>query len=312
MDQKMMDRNSTMVTEFVLQGFMEYSKLQTGVFVIFLVLYLLTLVGNMVMVVLIRSSPQLQTPMYLFLRHFSFMDACTVSTVAPKMLLERKTISYSGCIVQFFFFCAFTDIEAFILAAMAIDRYVAICKPLLYTAIMSKPFCAWLLVGAYVGGVMSSLIHTCAALRLSYCGKNSINHFFCDLAALMALACSDTTLNELLLFTFGTLVEVFNTVTVVTSYAFIIRTIVRMRSSKGRLKAFSTCASHLSTFALFHGTILFMYFRPSSKFSMDMDKKVSVFYTLIIPMLNPLIYSLRNTEVKDALKKLARKTINAH
>ncbi|XP_062974423.1 olfactory receptor-like protein OLF1 [Elgaria multicarinata webbii] len=310
----MMDRNSTTVTEFILQGFTEYPKVQISLFAVFLVLYLFTLVGNMVMVVLIWNSPQLHTPMYFFLRHFSFMDACIASTIAPKMLLnllaESKTISYSGCIIQFFMFCAFTDVESFILAAMAIDRYVAICKPLSYTVIMSKPLCIWLLVGAYVGGVVSSLIHTCASLRLSYCGGKYVNHFFCDLAALMDLACSDTSLNELLLFTFGTIVEAFNTVTVITSYAFIIRTIVRMRSSKGRLKAFSTCASHLTTFALFHGTILFMYFRPSSNFAMDTDKMISVFYTLIIPMLNPLIYSLRNIEVKDALKKLTRKNIH--
>ncbi|XP_054826048.1 olfactory receptor 1052-like [Eublepharis macularius] len=304
----MADRNTTRVTEFILQGFTENAEVQISLFVIFLIFYLFTLVGNLGIVVLIRSSPQLHTPMYFFLRHFSFMDACITSTIAPKMLLnfvmKSKVISYSGCIVQFFMFCTFTDVEAFILVVMAYDRYVAICKPLSYSVIMSKPLCILLLSGAYVGGIVSSLIHTCASLRLSYCGKNYVNHFFCDLAALIALACSDTSLNEVLLFTFGTLVEGFNILTIFTSYAFIIMTIVRMHSTEGRLKAFSTCASHLTTFALFHGTILFMYFRPSSKFSMDTDKRVSVFYTLIIPMLNPLIYSLRNKEVKDALRKI--------
>ncbi|XP_053226314.1 olfactory receptor-like protein OLF1 [Podarcis raffonei] len=308
-----MERNSTTVTEFILQGFMGNPTL---LFVVFLVMYLFSLIGNLGMVVLIRSSPQLHTPMYLFLTHFSFMDACITSTIAPKMLLnflvEKKAISYSGCILQFFTFCTFTDVESFILAVMAIDRYVAICKPLSYTVIMSKALCVWLLTGAYVGGITSSLIHTCASLRLSYCGENSVNHFFCDLAALMALACSDTSLNEWLLLTFGILVEASNIVTILTSYGFIITTITRIHSAGGRLKAFSTCASHLTTFALFHGTILFMYFRPSSNFSMDTDKRVAVFYTLVIPVLNPLIYSLRNSEVKDALRKLIRKNINPH
>ncbi|XP_077175159.1 olfactory receptor 5I1-like [Paroedura picta] len=309
----MVHRNTTRVTEFILQGFTEDLEVKISLFVIFLILYLFTLVGNLGMVVLIRSSPQLHTPMYFFLRHFSFMDACITSTIVPKMLLnfliENKVISYGGCIVQFFMFCTFTDVEAFILAIMAYDRYVAICKPLSYSVIMSKPLRIGLLIGAYIGGVVSSLIHTCASLRLSFCGKNYVNHFFCDLAALIALACSDTSLNELLLFTFGTLVEGFNIVMILTSYAFIIMTIVRMHSTEGRLKAFSTCASHLTTFALFHGTILFMYFRPSSKFSMDTDKMISVFYTLIIPMLNPLIYSLRNKDVKDAIMKLRSKRL---
>lgn len=312
----MMEINSTTVTFFILQGFTEYPKLQNSLFLIFLVIYLWILLGNLGMVVLIRSSPQLETPMYFFLQHFSLMDACIASTVAPKMLLnflaKRKTITYGGCIVQFFLFCTFTDVEAFLLAAMAIDRYVAVCKPLSYTVIMSRSFCLWLLWGAYAGGILSSLIHTCASLRLSYCGRNSINHFFCDLAALMALACSDTSLNELLLFTFGILVEGLNTVTIAASYSFIIIAVVKMSSSGGRLKTFSTCASHLTTFALFHGTILFMYFRPKSSFFMYTDKKVSVFYTLIIPMLNPLIYSLRNADVKGALKRLLRKAINPH
>ncbi|XP_060118415.1 olfactory receptor-like protein OLF1 [Heteronotia binoei] len=310
----MVYRNTTRVSEFILQGFTEDLEAKISLFVLFLFLYFFCLVGNLGMVVLIRSSPQLHTPMYFFLRHFSFMDACVTSTIAPKMLLnflmKSKVISYSGCIVQFFMFCTFTDIEAFILAVMAYDRYVAICKPLSYSVIMSKPFCIWLLAAAYIGGVISSLIHTCASLRLSFCGNNYVNHFFCDLAALIALACSDTSLNELLLFIFGTLVEGFNIVTILTSYAFIIMTIVRMHSTEGRLKAFSTCASHLITFALFHGTILFMYFRPSSEFSMDTDKMVSVFYTVIIPVLNPLIYGLRNKDVKDAIRKLLRRNIN--
>ncbi|XP_053112269.1 olfactory receptor-like protein OLF1 [Hemicordylus capensis] len=312
----MTDRNSTSVTEFILQGFTGHPKGQISLFLIFLIIYLFTLLGNLGMVALIRQSPLLHSPMYFFLTHFSLMDACITSTIAPPMLLnfllERKAISYSGCILQFFMFCAFTDVEAFILVIMAYDRYVAICRPLSYTAIMSKPLCMWLLTGAYIGGVVNSLIHTCASLRLSYCGKNSVNHFFCDLAALMALACSDTSLNELLLLTFGTFVEAFNIVAIITSYAFIITAIVRMHSTEGRLKAFSTCASHLTTFALFHGTILYMYFRPTSSFSMDTDKGVSLFYTLIIPMLNPLIYSLRNKEVQDALRKLIGKNLHTH
>ncbi|XP_059578431.1 olfactory receptor 5AR1-like [Alligator mississippiensis] len=299
--------NGTMINEFILLGLTDDQQLEVILFVVFLIIYGISLLGNLGMVMLIWSDHHLHTPMYFFLGNFSFVDACYSSAVAPKMLLDflakRKAISYNGCILQFCVFCSFADIESLLLAAMAYDRYVAICNPLMYNATMSRSLCICLVSGSYLGGIVSSLIHTCSALRLSFCKNNAINHFFCDLTALLALSCSDTSLNEMLLFTFGSLVEASSIITILASYTFIIVAILGIRSTEGRLKAFATCASHLIAVTMFHGTLLFMYFRPSSSYSMDTDKKASLFYTVVIPMLNPLIYSLRNKDVKDALKK---------
>ncbi|EGV99204.1 Olfactory receptor-like protein OLF2 [Cricetulus griseus] len=202
-----------------------------------------------------------------------------------------------------YFFGAFADVECLMLAIMAYDRYVAICNPLLYTIAMSKKVCIQLVAVAYVVGLVDSAIHTCCTFRLSFCNSNVINHFFCDIPPLLALSCSDTSVNEIVMFTFIGCVVGCSIVTVLLSYFYIIATICRMNSAEGRHKAFSTCASHFTAVAIFHGTLLFMYFRPSSSYSMDTDKMASVFYTVVIPMLNPLIYSLRNKDVKGALKK---------
>ncbi|XP_012602134.2 olfactory receptor 5D18 [Microcebus murinus] len=301
------DRNRSEAT-FTLLGFSDYPELQVPLFLIFLAIYSVTVVGNLGMIVIIKINPKLHTPMYFFLSHLSFVDFCYSSIVAPKTLVNLvvidRTISFLGCVVQFFFFCIFVVTESFLLAVMAYDRFVAICNPLLYTVAMSEKLCALLVVGSYVWGVACSLILTCSALKLSFRGFNTINHFFCEFSSLLSLSCSDTYINQLLLFVFATFNEVSTLLIILTSYVLIVVTILKMRSASGRRKAFSTCASHLTAITIFHGTILFLYCVPNSKNSRHTVKVASVFYTLVIPMLNPLIYSLRNKDVKDTVRKI--------
>lgn len=300
-------RNKSEAT-FTLLGFSDYPELQVPLFFIFLVIYSVTVVGNIGMIVIIKINPKLHTPMYFFLSHLSFVDFCYSSIIAPKTLvnlvIEDRTISFLGCIVQFFFFCTFVVTESFLLAVMAYDRFVAICNPLLYTVTMSQKLCALLVVGSYAWGVACSLILTCSAIKLSFQGFNIINHFFCEFSALLSLSCSNTYVNHLLLFIFATFNEVSTLLIILLSYVFILVTILKMRSASGRRKAFSTCASHLTAITIFHGTILFLYCVPNSKNSRHTVKVASVFYTVVIPMLNPLIYSLRNKDVKDTVSKL--------
>ncbi|XP_066467550.1 olfactory receptor 5AR1-like [Tiliqua scincoides] len=301
------DNNYTTVTKFILFGLTEHQEMRNSLFVLFLVIYLMTLVGNLGMIALIWLDPQLHTPMYFFLSNLSFLDACYSTTITPNMLVNllvgNKTISYDACITQYCFFAIFATTEFFMLAAMAYDRYMAICNPLLYSAVMTKKLCIGLVAGSYLWGVANSLIHTSGLLRLSFCGSNVINHFFCDLTPLLKLSCNDIYINEMLIFTFGSLCETSTLLIIIISYAFIIIAVLRIRSAEGRYKAFSTCASHLTAVAIYHGSIVFMYFKPSSSYSLDTDKMASVFYTVIIPMLNPLIYSLRNKDVKCAFRK---------
>ncbi|KAM6159729.1 olfactory receptor 5I1 [Erethizon dorsatum] len=307
--------NYTLVTEFILLGFPTLPELQIVLFLIFLMLYGMILVGNIGLMLLISMDPHLQTPMYLFLSNLSFVDLCYSSVIVPKMLVnflsENKSISYYGCALQFYFFCTFADTESFILAAMAYDRYVAICNPLLYTVVVSQGVCIRLIVLSYIGGNLSSLVHMSFAFILKYCDKNVINHFFCDLPPLLKLSCTDTTVNEWLLSTYGSSVEITCFFIIVISYFFILLSVLKIRSAGGRKKAFSTCASHLTSVAIYQGTLLFIYSRPSSLYSPNTDKLVSVFYTIIIPVLNPLIYSLRNKDVKDAAKKALRLKVDS-
>ncbi|XP_055990519.1 olfactory receptor 5W2-like [Sorex fumeus] len=300
--------NCTVFSEFIFLGLSSRRDVQLELFVFFLFVYGTTVIANVGMILLIKMDSRLHTPMYYFLSNLSFCDVCYSTSVSPKMLVdflsEKKSISYSFCPVQMYFWEVFADVECLMLAVMAYDRYVAICNPLLYTVAMSRRLCTLLVVLTYIMGLIDSAIHTCLTFRLSFCNSNLINHFFCDIPPLLALATSDTSINEIMLFVFGTIILGCSIFTVFLSYSYIIATILRMKSAEGRRKAFSTCASHLSTVALFHGTLLYMYFRPSSSYSMDVDKMTSVFYTVIIPMLNPLIYSLRNKDVKSALKKL--------
>ncbi|XP_004782309.2 olfactory receptor 5D18 [Mustela putorius furo] len=301
------ERNKSGAT-FTLLGFSDYPELQVPLFLIFLTIYSVTVVGNIGMIVIIKINPKLHTPMYFFLSHLSFVDFCYSSIIAPKALenltVEDRTISFSGCVVQFFFFCTFVVTESFLLAVMAYDRFVAICNPLLYTVAMTEKLCAMLVVGSYTWGVACSLILTCSAIKLSFQGFNIINHFFCEFSALLSVSYSDTYINQFLLFIFATFNEVSTLLIILLSYIFIIVTILKMRSASGRHKAFSTCASHLTAITIFHGTILFLYCVPNSKNSRHTVKVASVFYTVVIPMLNPLIYSLRNKDVKGTVGKL--------
>ncbi|XP_044537860.1 olfactory receptor 1094-like [Gracilinanus agilis] len=300
--------NDTEVTMFVLMGFTDRLELQVILFLLFLAIYLFTLVGNLGLVVLVVVDSRLHTPMYHFLSVLSFLDACYSSVVTPKMLVnflaESKAISFSGCVVQMLLFVTFGTTECFLLAAMAYDRYIAICNPLLYTAIMSPQIYVPLIIGSYVGGISHAIIHTVATFRLPFCASNEIRHIFCDIPPLLAISCSDTHVNELLLFTFVSSIEIFTILIVLVSYGFILAAILRIHSAEGRRKVFSTCGSHLTGVSIYHGTILFMYLRPTASYSLSHDMVVSVFYTIVIPMLNPIIYSLRNKDVKEAMKKV--------
>lgn len=303
--------NSSSVTTFILLGFADHPELQALLFVTFLGIYLVTLAWNLALILLIRSDIHLHTPMYFFLSNLSFIDICYSSVVAPKMLTgffqERKTISFLGCAAQFFLFVGLGLTECFLLTAMAYDRYAAISRPLLYTVIMSQGLCTRMVVGAYIGGFLSSLIQASSIFRLRFCGPNIINHFFCDLPPVLALSCSDTFLSQLVNFLVVVTVGGTSFLILLLSYSYIVAAVLKIRSAEGRRKAFNTCASHLMVVTLMFGTALFMYLRPSSSYSLGRDKVVSVFYSLVIPMLNPLIYSLRNKEIKDALWKMLEK-----
>ncbi|NXN25204.1 OLF1 protein, partial [Nycticryphes semicollaris] len=312
----MAQANHTAVTSFVFTGLSDREDLQLPLFAAFSLIYGMTLLGNLGMILLIRCDPHLHTPMYFLISNLSFLDICYSSTITPNMLLNFLTasrgISYGGCLMQYSCFAFFATTEMFLLASMAYDRYVAICNPLLYTVIVTKRVCVLLIAGSYLGGAANSLIHTYGLLRLSFCRSNVINHFFCDLLPLLNLSCSDTHLNKLLTFVFGALIEATTFTVVIVSYFFIIAMVLRIRSAKGRQKTFSTCASHLTAVFTFHGTILFMYFRPRSSCSQSTDKTISVFYTVAIPLLNPLIYSLRNNDVKHAAWKLLKRKVLPH
>ncbi|DAA21744.1 TPA: olfactory receptor 1052-like [Bos taurus] len=301
-------KNFTVVTEFIILGLTDNTELKVVLFVLFLVIYAITLVGNLgMMIFLIQVTPKLRTLMYFFLSCLSSVDACYSSVIAPKLLISflvvRQTISFSACIVQHLFFGVFITIEGFLLSMMAYDYYVAIVNALLYAAAMSKRKSVGLVTGSLIGGMINSLTHTISFGRLSFCRSNVISHFFCDVPPLLKLSCSDTSMNELLLLTSSGVIAMATFLIVIISYTFIAVAILRIRSAAGRQKAFSTCASHLTTVTIFYSTLSFNYIQPSSQYSVEQEKVVSVFYTLVIPMLNPLIYSLRNKEVKAAVRR---------
>ncbi|XP_009680885.2 olfactory receptor 5AR1-like isoform X1 [Struthio camelus] len=305
----MMDEgNHTLIAEFVLSGFSEQLNVQVILFIVFLIVYMLTLLGNLGMIVLIRMDSRLHTPMYFFLSSLSFLDICYSSSVTPRLLKDlvakRKVISYSACLTQFYFYATFATTECYLLAAMAYDRYMAICSPLLYTISMSSRVCALLVAGSYIAGIVNATIHTGFAFRLSFCGPNVINHFYCEGPPLYAISCTDPTINEVMMFVVVGFNLLITNLTVLLSYTYILATILRMHSAAGRYKTLSTCASHLTAVTLFYGSAASMYSRPSSRHSQNLDKVISVFYTVLTPMLNPVIYSLRNKEVKGALGRV--------
>ncbi|XP_032068078.1 olfactory receptor 1102-like [Thamnophis elegans] len=303
------ENSTTKVKDFVFVSFTNKPVLKIILFLVFLIFYMATLVGNIGMIALIRASPQLHTPMYFFLSNLSFIDSLFSSVVACKSLLtlleDKKSISYIGCAMQMYFVIGLASAECFLLAAMAYDRYVAICKPLLYPVLMSPRICILLMAVSYLLGFFHSLLHTIFTFRLSFC-QSEINQIYCDITALLLVSCTDTHLNELLIFYVAGLVEATTVLSVLLSYMYIIVNIMRISSASGRLKAFSTCTSHLIAVTIFHGAILILHFRSKSSNGSSIqdvsDKILAVFYTIVIPLLNPLIYSLRNMEVKDALR----------
>ncbi|KAM6465772.1 olfactory receptor 5L1-like [Liasis olivaceus] len=305
--------NYTLVTQFILLGFSDHPEsLQVILFLMFLMIYLVTLVGNLGIILLIKVESRLHTPMYFFLSHLSLIDICYSSSITPKLLIGTasavKGISLFACALQMYLFIMFVVAESFLLAAMAYDRYVAICNPLLYTVIMSRNVCIFLVLSSYLWGIICALIHTISAFRLPFCG-NTIHHFFCDVAPVLTLSCSDIQLNKMLLFIFATLVESSTIIIILMSYILIITCVSRIHSSKGKYKAFSTCASHFTAISVFHVTILLIYCQPNASRGRDSNRIASVFYTVVIPMLNPLIYSLRNKEVKGAFQRLVGRKV---
>ncbi|XP_034850997.1 olfactory receptor 5M5-like [Mirounga angustirostris] len=301
--------NQTTVTEFVLMGFTDRPELQLPLFVVFLVIYLITVVGNLGMMLLIRVDLKFHTPMYYFLSHLAFIDVCYSSSIGPKMLqnllVKKKTISFSGCFAQLCFTRAFATTECFLLATMAYDRYMAICNPLIYTAIMTQRVCKELVIGVYTYGFLNSVIQTVLTFQLSFCDSNIIHHFYCADPPLLALSCSDTGNREKQLLIFSAVNLTGSLLTVLISYMCVLFSVLKIQSSEGKYKAFSTCASHLTVVVIFYGTLFFMYLQqPKAGDSWKYNKVVIVFYSLVIPLLNPFIYTLRNTEVKDTLKKM--------
>ncbi|XP_069068327.1 olfactory receptor 1f45-like [Pleurodeles waltl] len=304
----MKNRNHT--TEFILLGLSDNQEHQKILFVLFLFLYIITLFADVIIITLIMIDHKLHSPMFFFLSHFSFVDICILTITVPKLLdillSDRKSISFSACIVQLFFFFCMANIEFFLLALMAYDRYVAICDPLHYTSKVNKRVCLQLVASSWVISAANALMHTLMTSELSFCGSNQIHHFFCDAPPLLKLSCSSTSINELLIFTEGGIMLLGPFLFIIASYVGIISAILRITSTKGRSKAFSTCSSHFTLVALFYGSVFFMYFRPSTSFSLDYDRIVSVVYSILIPMANPFIYSLRNTDIKMAVLKFIR------
>ncbi|XP_077628452.1 olfactory receptor 9G19-like [Crocuta crocuta] len=302
------EKNFTKVKEFILLGFTEDLWLQRVLFVIFLTIYVISLSGNVTLISLICADSRLHTPMYFFIGNLSFLDLWYSSVYAPKILMtciaEDKSISFAGCFAQFFFSAGLAYSECYLLAAMAYDRYVAISNPLLYSQEMSSRLCASLVAVSYFGGFLNSTIITSETFTLSFCGNNVIDDYFCDLPPLVKLACDVKESYQAVLYFILASNVITPSVLILASYLFIAAAISKIRSSQGRLKAVSTCGSHLTAVTLYYGSILFIYSRPSTSYALERDKVISVFYTVVIPMLNPLIYSLRNKDVKDALKKM--------
>ncbi|XP_047610319.1 olfactory receptor 6M1-like [Phacochoerus africanus] len=308
-------RNQTTVTEFVLLSFPVVQELQVLLFAILLLVYVLTITGNIVIISLIWTDDRLQTPMYFFLSNLSFLDILFTTTIAPKwlacLLEEKKTISFAGCIIQTYFYFFLGTVEFILLAVMSFDRYVAICNPLRYTIIMNSKVCLLLVLGCWVGAFLSVLCPIIVVSRLPFCSKE-ISHFFCDIAPLLQVACIDTHFIEMISFLSSSLVLLTSLVLTTVSYTYIISTILRIPSAQGRQKAFSTCASHITVVSIAYGSNIFMYVRPSQSHSLEFDKVTAVLTTMGTPLLNPFIYSLRNEKVKEVWRESTGKIVSSH
>nr|XP_008265087.1 olfactory receptor 147-like [Oryctolagus cuniculus] len=308
----MTSENDSTVTHFILQGLTQQPELQLPLFFLFLTIYVVTVVGNLGLIALIGLNPHLHTPMYYFLFNLSFVDLCYSCVITPRMLVsfvKQNIISYAECMAQLFFFSFFVIDECCILTLMAYDRYVAICKPLLYKINMSLQVCLMLTVWTYSMGFAGAMAHTMCMLRLTFCDSNIINHFVCDIYPLFQLSCTRTYINELVVFIVVGINVTVPSFTLFVSYTRILSNILRIHSAHGRSKAFSTCSSHIIAVCLFFGSAAFMYLKPSSAGSLPQDKISTIFYTIVGPMMNPFIYSLRNKDVHVALSKTLKKSV---
>ncbi|KAM9120701.1 olfactory receptor 6C4-like [Pangshura tecta] len=299
--------NQTTITEFILLGFGDLPQLQTLLFLLFLVIYIVTVAGNILIIGLVVADQNLHTPMYFFLGNLSFLEMCYTSTLLPRMLssllIGDGTISFSGCLTQFYIFGSLAATECLLLSVMSYDRYLAICKPLHYATLMNGRFCLQMTACSWVSGFLASLPTIFLISQFTFCGLNELDHFFCDLGPIIKLSCSDTLMLEISTFILCSILTLPPFLLTLTSYVFIITTILRIPSSTGRQKAFSTCSSHLIVVTIFYGTLVTVYLLPDSDALRDLNKIFSVFYGVLTPLVNPLIYSLRNQEVKQALRK---------
>uniref|UniRef100_A0A670JEG9 Olfactory receptor n=1 Tax=Podarcis muralis TaxID=64176 RepID=A0A670JEG9_PODMU len=300
-------KNQTNLNEFILEGFSYLAELQVLLFFVFLVTYIITLLGNTLIILLIKLNPSLQTPMYFFLVNLSFLEMCYTTSVVPQMLVhlltEHKSISLARCAAQMYAFTILGLTECCLLAAMAYDRYVAICHPLHYTVIMNRRVCAQLAAASWITCISVEIAQTTWIFSLPFCGSKHIQHFFCDILPVVKMACTDTSKNEILVMAVSTIFIMSPFLLIILSYIRIISTILKLPSAKGRRKAFSTCSSHLMVVTLFFGTALFTYLIPKSSYTPRSDQMISLMYTVVSPFLNPIIYTLRNKEVKGAFKK---------
>ncbi|KAM8972237.1 olfactory receptor 5AR1-like [Pelodytes ibericus] len=298
--------NSSRVNEFILMNFTTRYELQIVLFLLFLFIYLFTIMGNFSIIFLVCHNAQLHTPMYFFICGLSFLDICYSTDIVPKMIIdllsEKKCISYIGCAVQLFFFCALGSTECCLFAVMAYDRYVAICTPLRYSLLMQPKTCLRLLCGAYTAGFLHSVIETCCTFSLSFCASNILHHFACDFPPLLRISCSDTAINELILFIFTSSIIMPATLVIFASYVSILLAILKIDISEGHTKAFSTCISHITSVTLFFGTGLYVYLSPKSKYYSGDGAGPTFVYAVMIPMLNPIIYSIRNKDIKITLQ----------
>uniref|UniRef100_A0A8C3HPP6 Olfactory receptor n=1 Tax=Chrysemys picta bellii TaxID=8478 RepID=A0A8C3HPP6_CHRPI len=303
--------NQTSITEFILLGFGTLPELQILLFLLFLVIYIATMAGNILIVVLVVTDQHLRTPMYFFLGNLSCLETCYTSTILPSLLAslltEGRTISFNGCLTQYYFFASMVATECFLLLVMSYDRYLAIGNPLHYAAHMSVRSCLQLAGGSWTGGFLLSSITTLSISQLTFCGPNDIDHFFCDFIPLVKISCNDPQMMEMLAFALSLILLLVPFLLTLMSYIYIIAIILRIPSSTGRQKAFSTCSSHLIVVTMYYGTLLIAYMFPTTNSLRDFKKVLSVFYTVLTPLVNPLIYSLRNKEVKEALRKVSRK-----
>ncbi|XP_077170359.1 olfactory receptor 2AP1-like [Paroedura picta] len=309
---KAKQENKTTVTEFLLLGFGDLGGQHLLLFLLFVVIYTVTMVGNILIVVLVVVDHHLHTPMYFFLGNLSCLETCYSSNILPMMLANlfhggRGTISFTGCMTQYYFFGFFAASECYLLAAMSYDRYVAICKPLLYTVLMNNKVCLQLVAGSWLSGSLASNITIYFMCHLNFCSSSKVNHFFCEFYPMLQLSCSDTRTIKLLSLFLSVVCSLPPFLLTLTSYGYIISAILKIPSTSGRQKAFSTCSSHLIVVSMFYGTIMIVYLLPKTKALEDLNKVFSLFYTVLTPLFNPLIYSLRNREVKVAFRRAIAK-----